>query len=354
MFNADNIDDRNIVEILSRHNATVSLFTTNKELERLNLNKGHSVKGARRIYLSPVLSIECSMVDIQKFAKNGYRLAVKRFVNVMERQFNRGLLTNFYNNLQTLEIGRGKFGIRNFFTKRNTVGTYNAKENRIKIDRKYENSIYHELMHMSSSKYINGIYYSGFKQYSEFDDLGSFGRGLNEGYTQFMIEKYFLDSNGFSYVYETRMAQHIEEIVGRYRMEDLYLNADLNGLVKSLQMYATEKDILDFIANMDLFSDYVNNKKYRKEKKKEISLLFEKINVFIYGTYINKMKGLYSSGMYSFNDITKELVNFRNSLMVGLKIDTIGVDERRINSLLNGMCADALCECEQINKGRKR
>ena len=70
MTNNNYVDDENIIEILSRRNIAVGLYTTNKELERLNLKKKHSVKTARNIYLPPVLHLECSLVDMQKFAKN--------------------------------------------------------------------------------------------------------------------------------------------------------------------------------------------------------------------------------------------------------------------------------------------
>ena len=84
----------------------------------------------------------------------------------------------------------------------NAIGIYNARNNKISfVNGVNSNTIFHELFHMASS-YLdkeNKILYGGFYQSSKGLNIG---RGLDEGYTELLANRYSNASDSLCYICE--------------------------------------------------------------------------------------------------------------------------------------------------------
>ena len=110
-------------------------------------------------------------------------------------------LTILINNINTLKIHCKSFKILNLIFNTNYAGEYDTITNTINInDEEIKKDIFHELLHMASSFYKNGVVFSGFSQLR----FSSIGDGLNEGYTELLCRRYFVkDEVEDSYKYLT-------------------------------------------------------------------------------------------------------------------------------------------------------
>lgn len=124
-------------------------------------------------------------------------------------------------------------------------------------------SIYHELMHMASSRYINDIRYTGFRQsFENKRKMISIGEGLNEGYTEWITVKYFHKhgKNEATYPALTNIARLLEvEFIGEELMEKYYFDSDLPSLIHALEYYDTRENIMRFIKDLDFIRYYKPN-----------------------------------------------------------------------------------------------
>ncbi len=122
----------------------------------------------------------------------------------------------------------------NFILKARTSGNYDVEKNAVSVSENVADiGIYHELFHMSSSVVKEKKKYSGFHQT---DFKTNLGREINEGYTELLTNRYFpsLNLSSIAYQYEAFVAERLEQIVGREKMQSLYLNANLKGLIDEL------------------------------------------------------------------------------------------------------------------------
>ena len=174
-----------------------------------------------------------------------YKKNLLIFTKKVIKNFKEDDLINFYNNINSLDIRNN-----NKLLEMALAGTYSSSKNKIEISGGYENCIYHELFHMASSKFENNIDYSGFEQLKKSFRLG---KGINEGYTDLLTYRYFPDGfeSNDAYKYAMDIMQLLEIIVGKEKMQSLYLQADLLGLITELKKYNLESKIMQFISNMD-------------------------------------------------------------------------------------------------------
>lgn len=126
-----------------------------------------------------------------------------------------------------------------------------------------QETIFHELLHMSSAylgKNKNAI---GFQQYVHMTaNTEHYGHSLNEGYTELLTKRYFNRRGNDRVEYydeEQKIALKIEKIVGREKMIELYFKADLYGVVEELDKRGL--DGLDIIHRADLASYFDDKKK---------------------------------------------------------------------------------------------
>ncbi|MBQ1813071.1 MAG: hypothetical protein II119_03915 [Bacilli bacterium] len=244
--------------------------------------------------MPPELLPDTSKIDINRISVVPFRDSVIEFANLITEKFPQEYLMKFYNNISNVKINKKNFTIINFYTSPLSAekfsGYYNPRRNLISINC---NStivpIYHELFHMASTIYKNGNIYSGFSQSRRSNSMGD---GINEGYTQLLSERYFGDIEGVkgTYPYITILVKELENIVGKEKMESLYFNANLLGLIEELKQYFSEEDISKLISGFDFILRHMNDKVMLPfEKEKLISSAKDTMELLFMGN-IKKIK----------------------------------------------------------------
>lgn len=147
---------------------------------------------------------------------------------------------------------------------------------------KLENIVFHELFHMAS--------YNRFK-IGGFQNVMSY-RGINEGYTQLLTEKYFSFTTN-DYLGEKTIAELLESIIDSTLMENFYSTANLQGLLNEISKYNGNdlnkarfllKKIDDYSAIMNLPSREFN------EKTEKCCEIIKSIMIDLIELFINKLK----------------------------------------------------------------
>ena len=129
---------------------------------------------------------------------NKYIKDLEIFKNKLEENFNKDDLKNLYRNIDEILISKSKLSGR---LSGHSSGGYSASLNIVELSHK--EALYHELMHMASSYYVN--FYDEYEVHCGFcirNDLGlNEGVALNEGYTELMVNRYFgvdISDSGYS------------------------------------------------------------------------------------------------------------------------------------------------------------
>lgn len=189
-----------------------------------------------------------SLNECLNFDENNY--IIELFMKTLEEKFSHCDLSSFYRNIKSLKISdETKKRLRNL----NTLATYSVNKNKIT---NYENKeleklhvILHELFHMASSVKSLFSTFCGFRKAIAGFEVG---RGLNEGYTEYLTAKYFPRYQALDSYQELQMvAFGFENLIGSKKMEALYFKNDLEGLMKELEPYATREEILTLLIKTD-------------------------------------------------------------------------------------------------------
>lgn len=143
-------------------------------------------------------------------------------------------------------------------------------------------AIGHEFLHLASSVYDDRIDmdFSGFSQQKRKTSM--IGNGINEGYTQLLNERiYGITPKNEAYYNEYKMAKMLELFFDtKEDMQHLYFNCDLPGLVEQLEKYASYKEVVKLITDIDDYSTY-DEKTILLAKLKKISIYKRIYNWFI-------------------------------------------------------------------------
>lgn len=267
-------------------------YVTDRKIGGYCLQKDYKFNQSIPVRILPEQYLRYYDINFDNLISMKFGELFSRFANVILSKFHYVNLTNFYNNLNEIRIDLYDLRTKNKYFHRGIFGYYDVKKNAIKLDEDYVSAIiFHELFHMASSVYLNGNYYSGFRQYSS-DDYTSIGKGLNEGYTQLLTERYFGHNDDFGkvYEYETFIAGKLEEIVGKFKMQELYLSANLYGLIKELNKYISYEEIINFIRCLDFLNNNLNNKTTLIFRMDTIVKRIKIINSFLVKAYLIKLK----------------------------------------------------------------
>lgn len=267
-------------------------YATDRRIGKYCLQKDYKFNQSIPVRILPEQYLRYDDINFDNLISMKFGELFSRFANVILSKFHYVNLTNFYNNLNEIRIDLYDLRTKNKYFHRGIFGYYDVKKNAIKLDEDYVSVIiFHELFHMASSVYLNGNYYSGFRQYSS-DDYTSIGKGLNEGYTQLLTERYFGHNDDFGkvYEYETFIAGKLEEIVGKFKMQELYLSANLYGLIKELNKYISYEEIINFIRCLDFLNNNLNNKTTLIFRMDTIVKRIKIINSFLVKAYLIKLK----------------------------------------------------------------
>lgn len=143
-----------------------------------------------------------------------YRGKIEKFLRTLKKNFSEEYLTNFYDNINSVMITTEKRSFKDVIN--NKVRGCYSTDNSIHLTSNYSDSVLnHELLHLASTTVRDYITYIGFNQISA--DKGDIGRGLNEGYTEYLNKKYFNIEHNSSFVYDYLM--NVSEI-----LENITLN----------------------------------------------------------------------------------------------------------------------------------
>lgn len=355
------IDYASIITILR---PIIICYISSKVIDGYYLRKDYKPKNISKVCLPPDLKQEYSNIDIERFASQQFGSAIIHFANVIIDKFPSADLVNFYNNLNELKINPKKFGFQNLVFSSNTAATYEVKKNKIEVDKdNYISTIYHELFHMASSIYKNDISYAGFSQSSQKPGVVCLGKGINEGYTQLLTERYFGDIEEVkgTYKYQVHIVDKLEKIVGREKMESLYLNANLPGLLNELKNYATEEEVANFISSIDFLTERFYDKKKLLFEKGMITNSLKNVNEFLLKTYAQKLKIQLDAGLLSVDELNEQLATYISSLGTSISAGKYSYEFLTIESSLEilksvlgtpKLTVDDKMQDEIISKGR--
>lgn len=219
-------------------------------LQPINLEEIKMLKEQSLIANNPYTAIE----------DNNIRKHFDIFKKTLTDRFGKESLINFYNNILWLNFSCNIVD-RFTLTVLNNYGLYNIHDNKIKMLKKIDrHTLFHELFHSASTIVGNKEFCSGLSRRINERDIGD---GLNEGYTDLMVSKYFdvrlNDENCFCSL--VAIAKSLDYLIGKDKMEKFYLNADLHSLVQELSKYYFSEEISNFISTTD-FLYYMLAKKY--------------------------------------------------------------------------------------------
>lgn len=205
-----------------------------------------------------------------------YEYIVREFVNRFKTIFNEEQVNNLLANLETLQINKEIPEQKFVFSTYKSLAYYNSRKNEITVetdnDKYIKSTLFHELLHTASRRIKGNDYYCGF------DIKNYIGTGINEDYTEYLIEKYFKDNP--SYNRRAIFIHELEEVIGENKLEELYFNADLFSLIKELSILAPKDDIIKLIYDYDaLYNITYSNALYNSVENKIDSLSKQKEKV---------------------------------------------------------------------------
>lgn len=263
------------------------------------------------VKISPEIAQE--KYDISKYIKFGdFNKIIYDFYTILEKNFSNCSLGSFYTNLRSLKVKVRNYNILDLISMRLfetlDAGSYNTKKNKFTlIDEGGEvvkSIICHELLHMSSTIETKYITFSGFFQENK-KTKKTIGTALNEGYTEYLNQKYFNSVLESNYENEIIIAERLEFIIGKDKMQELYFSANLNSLIDELSKYTTEENAISIIQDLD---------KVMKSKEKEESkrLRYAKICNSIAKIYIEQQHQLLDEGKISEEEFFKRKIMYGN------------------------------------------
>ena len=312
----DTIDFDIIFNILE-----LDYYSTNVK-SNYHLHKEAIITSNAKILLSPELKRKYNSIKLNPKYKNSIKKYITIFAKTLTEIFSDKDLTILYNNLNRLKIkdkNSLSFILCNLYYQLFLgfgIGAYyDSSKNLIAVDED-DLSIYHELFHMASTIYKNKVVYSGFKQSSTSSNSYVIGRGLNEGYTELLTERYFYipPKEKSGYTYEVHLAKHLEMIIGQNEMTHLYLNANLYGLLEILENYANIDEITKFIECIDFISTYSLFCYLSDQNRATLTNSLVYVNEFLFKTYAKKLREDYRNHLIDKKEFNKLLLDYIYSL----------------------------------------
>lgn len=201
---------------------------------------------------------------------------IDNFVKVIEDKVSKENLINLYNNISWMKIYVLDKINDEWSISTTTLGIYHDETNELKLTSgTTPNVVYHELFHLSSNNPNLDEYAIGFRYGTHEWNIGI---GLNEGYTELLVERYFGLEHSHIYNFEKNVVRRLDYIIGKEKMESFYFNYNLFGLINELKQFYTLEEIEKFIINVDFLSVYSEN---RFLGKNEIYIMTTKLKEII-------------------------------------------------------------------------
>lgn len=222
----------------------------------LNYTEGLNRRVVRCKIPSLTKEYECKV----NYNNNQSIIELKEYIDTFEQTIKEKVphynMSLFYKNINKLKVE----GMDEFQDKSSTtIAGYNSLDNILYLndEKNIKDYIYHELFHVSST--IN----TGKQVAVGFDYIVNnkeYGLGLGELYTQLLTERY-LESVETGYSQFFYLVKPLEVLIGQEKMENLFSNACLKGLIEEMKKYMPEEDISNYISSLDyLIVDVINGK----------------------------------------------------------------------------------------------
>lgn len=275
--------------------------------ERYQINPNVQYENANLVALPPALERVVPTIIQHGITHPRIKAHVDFFCRVLVENFPPEILSNFYRNITTLRVNRTLSGIFNGSSYHSALKNY--------IEYIGKNDLFHELFHMASASYKDGIYYDGLSQYyfiySPNKKLrkSDIGDGINEGYTQLLTDRYFNKGRkSKTYSKEITCAKCVEKIVGKEELRNCYFTNDLQGLIDRLAVYSGPEKAKQFIIDLDTIHKEDNKIVTRNRGKVQKAL--DSVKEFLATTYMNKLLNEYEKGLIDRETVTKEYAEF--------------------------------------------
>lgn len=199
-----------------------------------------------------------------------------KHIRLFEKNYTKEELLIMKNNLQNLKVD---YDGGSFFTN----GSYSQFKNIISLNPLYDASnnsseyqctLNHEMHHMASNLGKIGSYIiCGFEQLRVYNGISHIGKGLNEGYTEYLTKKIFKEE----YYQHTKIVNIIPLIELFYddekELRQSYFNADLPSVIKKFSKIADRNATMKLIRDIDKLYFYDSNKTwFDKSENLEIEI----------------------------------------------------------------------------------
>jgi len=326
--------------VVSGCHPLISLYTTRRIISSYTLHKYSEPKDISKVNIPPELKQKYSNVEINQISSKKVRDAVVEFTEVLEKEFPKDSLINFYNNINEVNIKSNAFMLLV-----GLEGAYFVKKNRIRYS--LFSSIYHELFHMASTVYDKDkkLAFCGFQQFVNTPNIfkrNNIGRGINEGYAELLARRCFgkkhkiLNNRLFmAYNFEVGVVEQLEKIVGQEDMKRYYLKADLMGLINNLKQYASEQDVLNFITDVDLVN-YHSDVQFLLPNKK-IKRSIKNIYSFLLKAYVTKLKKQVENGIITTDEFVEQSARYLKSLGTSVRVGGHKYKYFNVHSLIDDL-----------------
>lgn len=233
-----------------------------------------------------------------------YKLLIQEFLNTMKSQLSFNDFEIIKQNIKNINIE-----LLEKNSDENASGLYSPTGLITLHEKNDKVTFYHELFHASSSYYNQSKleFHSGF-HHQHVNERKDIGRGFNEGYTELLTHRYFGSHDDSGYSNELHYARLVEHLIGKEKMQSLYLKSSLNELINELCKYNSLENVLKFIENMDKFiildelkkdkiqsfsetTDFAEYSKWFDELDEYISQTYNELSQFIIESHFNKLNG---------------------------------------------------------------
>ena len=221
---------------------------------------------------------------IDEISEYKHSKQILHFIDTIKNNFRDEDLSFMIKNFNKLKIYN--FRLEDYLRTDGIRAYYSSFDNAIYLhEGKPQEYIYHELFHAASTIGKENVFCVGFANYSD----SSIGYGINEGYTQFLTNRYFpSELSKFFYPYLTQIAEIVEFIVGKDDMQSMYMRGNLNSLYERLSVYSSKEDAMEFITTLDNICLNLYKKGLNSESEEILNQALYEINTFLIKFIINK------------------------------------------------------------------
>ena len=285
--------------------------------------KSNEPKEEKVYYISPSIEIKPPRkyesdkeIDYSRIGQNQVREAVRKFVTTLFNNFPPDALITLFKNINDTNISKdGVVYLINHIRHGvcESSGEFSPGKNGEKntIDLFSMKSIYHELFHAATyNKVDDDTYIVGFEQCTSEGTKGHYlGAAINEGYTELMAHRYFPKEVGdyVSYKDQVDLVKKIEQIVGKEKMEILYLTADLKGFIEEFSKYTDIVSTRNLLSISDTMLLYDGKKDLSHDEREKYLI---KINEILVSAFEQKQRMRMESKEITESQYRKEVLGF--------------------------------------------